>query len=141
MVHVVIDGEPKAKARPRMNTRTGRTYTPKDTIEYENWVKLCYKESNQGVYLEGLIRAIIITYHGIPKSFSKKKHKEAVEGKIRPTKKPDVDNMAKSILDALNGVAYKDDSQVVDLSIEKYYGEIPRVELVLREIKGENHEI
>jgi Holliday junction resolvase RusA-like endonuclease len=57
-----------------------------------------------------------------------------VEGKIRHTKKCDADNLAKSILDALNGIAYYDDSQVCELLVRKYYSDNPRVEILISEI-------
>lgn len=125
----VIDGEPKGKARPRV-TKSGITYTPKETMEYENWVRWSYREQC-GVMLEGQIRAAIICYFSIPKSVSQKKREQMLQGKIRPQKKPDLDNIAKIILDSLNGLAYKDDSQVISLTIEKYYNEVPRVEVEL----------
>ena len=135
MVQIVIDGEPKGKGRPRMSTKTGRAYTPKDTASYENWVKLCYQEQARGIYLEDKpLRARMDCYYMIPKSDSKKKQREKLEGKIRPTKKPDLDNIAKIILDSLNSIAYKDDSQVVELEINKYYAESARVEILLSEV-------
>ncbi|BDR81048.1 RusA family crossover junction endodeoxyribonuclease [Clostridium tetani] len=132
---LIIPGEPKGKARPRMSTKTGRAYTPEQTVQYENWVKTCYTLSNDKNKLEGTIKAEIKAYMSIPKSTSKKKRQEMLEGKIRPTKKPDVDNIVKIILDSLNKLAFDDDKQVVDCSIEKWYGEDPRVELELLEVE------
>ena len=56
-----------------------------------------------------------------------------LDNKIYPTVKPDTDNIAKSILDALNGIAYKDDKQVVTLSVKKRYDEVPRVSVWIYE--------
>ena len=131
-VKVIIPGEPKAKARPRMSTKTGRAYTPQDTVNYENWVKLCYQDQGKE-YLEGELVATINAYYGIPKSTSKKKTTLMLNDEIKPTKKPDLDNIVKAILDSLNGLAYKDDSQVVKVISEKFYSEQPRVELILNE--------
>lgn len=133
-IKLVVPGEPKGKARPRMSTRTGVAYTPKKTIEYENWVRECYLLTKEKQRLEGQIRADIKVFYSIPKSISKKKRIEMIEGKLRPTKKPDVDNIAKIILDSLNGIAYDDDKQIVGCCIEKWYGEDPRVELILEEV-------
>lgn len=130
IVTVTIPGEPKAKARPRMNTRTGRAYTPGTTIQYENWTKACFINQG-GTKLEGQVKATIHCYYSIAKSTSKKKREQMVQGIVRPTKKPDLDNVAKSILDSLNKIAYEDDSQVVSLCIDKYYSEEPRVVLFL----------
>jgi len=134
MIHFVIPGEPKAKARPRV-TKNGFAYTPKETVQYENWVKQCYISEYGQTMLDGQIKAEIKAYFRIPKSTSKKRRKLMIEEKIRPTKKPDTDNLAKIVLDSLNTLAFNDDKQVVDLKVEKYYSEEPRVEVVLEEIQ------
>jgi len=133
MIKFTIPGEPKAKQRPRV-TKQGIAYTPKQTIEYENWVKQCYLSEFGQTMLEGEVKATIKAYFGIPKSTSKKKRKSMLNGEIRPTKKPDTDNIAKAVLDSLNGIAYKDDSAVVTLEVYKYFDEKPRVEVILCEI-------
>jgi Holliday junction resolvase RusA-like endonuclease len=135
LIKITIPGEPKGKARPRMSTKTGIAYTPKKTVLYENWVKECYCISKDKKHLTGAIKAEIKVYMGIPKSTSKKKKKEMLAGYIRPTKKPDIDNVTKIILDSLNGIAYDDDKQVTDCSISKWYGEEPRVEVTLSEVE------
>lgn len=125
-----VPGEPKAKARPRM-MKTGFVYTPKDTVNYENLVKMCFMEQcNKKV--SGEVEAIIKAYFAIPKSVSKTKREAMVHCVVRPIKKPDGDNIAKAILDSVNKIAYDDDSQVVTLTVEKYYSESPRVEVELR---------
>lgn len=80
------------------------------------------------------IEVNIMAYFGIPKSTSKKKTALMLNGFINPTKKPDADNIAKIILDSLNGIAFHDDSQIVRLVVEKRYSNNPRVELTLTEI-------
>jgi len=132
MIAIVIPGEPKGKGRPRLGK--GFTYTPKDTVNYENLVKMCYMEQAEDMKLEGELKAKIIAYYSISKSTSKKRRNLMIEEKIRPTKKPDLDNVAKIILDSLNKIAYDDDSNVVSLTIEKYYSENPRVELQLESV-------
>ena len=129
-----IVGEPQGKGRPRFSTRGGfvKTYTPEKTASYENFVKLCYLNKYKGQKLDGEIIAEIIAYFPIPKSFSKKKKSEAIEGKIMPTKKPDTDNIAKTILDSLNGIAFEDDKQVVALLVKKLYGEEAKVGVELK---------
>lgn len=57
-----------------------------------------------------------------------------LENEISPTIKPDTDNIAKSILDSLNGIAYKDDKQIVSLKVDKYYSEIPSVSVEIKEV-------
>lgn len=132
-VEFVVEGEPKAKSRHR-TTKTGHTYTPKKTVDYENWVKLCYCTKNKAKLLEGQIRATIHAYFTIPKSATKGKLLAMQHNIVRPTKKPDTDNIAKSILDGLNKIAYKDDSQIVELIVHKYWSEEPRAEVTLEEI-------
>ena len=129
-----IVGEPQGKGRPRFSTRGGfvKTYTPEKTASYENFVKLCYLNKYKGQKLDGEIVAEIIAYFSIPNSFSKKKRAEAIEGKIMPTKKPDTDNIAKTILDSLNGIAFEDDKQVVALLVKKLYGEEAKVVVSLK---------
>ena len=110
---VTVEGKIKGKARPRVFN--GRAVTPKDTVNYENWVRMNYKEQD-GRYLEGPIEAI----------------KEGLE---YPCKTPDTDNIAKVVLDSLNGIAYKDDKQIVKLIVLKKWTEgIERIEFGLEEI-------
>ena len=129
-----IVGEPQGKGRPRFSTRGGfvKTYTPEKTASYENFVKVCYLNKYKGQKLDGDIIAEITAYFSIPKSFSKKKRSEAIEGKIKPTKKPDTDNIAKTILDSLNEIAFDDDKQVVALLVKKIYGEEAKVVVTLK---------
>ena len=129
-----IIGKSQGKGRPRFSIRDGfvKTYTPEKTASYENFVKVCYLNKYKGQKLDGEIIAEIIAYFSIPKSFSKKKRVQAIEGKIRPTKKPDTDNIAKTILDSLNGIAFEDDKQVVALLVKKLYGEEAKVVVTLK---------
>ena len=143
MVKFTVYGEPKAKGRPRVSVRKSadgektfaRAYTPKQTVIYENLVKTTYQQIVGEVKLEGEISAEIVGVFPIPKSVSKKKRQMMINGEILHTKKIDCDNLAKIILDSLNGVAYDDDKQVVRLYVEKIYGEQPRVEVTLQEVR------
>ncbi|PHV69549.1 hypothetical protein CS063_14990 [Sporanaerobium hydrogeniformans] len=137
-VRFIIPGDPKGKGRPRIfqNKHTGKSQaiTPKDTLSYENLVKWIYQDSIGGPKLEGEIEARVVCMYPIPKSMTKKNRKLIEEGKLHPTKKPDLDNVAKIILDSLNNIAYADDSQVVKLTVEKHYSDNPRVEVTLTEL-------
>lgn len=84
--------------------------------------------------LTGQIKADITAYYPIPKSTSKKQHQAMLDGQIRPTKKPDWDNIGKIICDALNGIAYKDDSAIIEATVQKFYSDEPRVEVFLEEM-------
>lgn len=118
-----IPGKITGKGRPRVNTTTAIAYTPAKTKEYEELVKqyfiIKYRRINP---LEGRIKINITAYFSVPKNTSKKQEENMLNNVISPTKKPDIDNIAKIILDALNKLAFKDDNQITKLEIEKKYG-------------------
>jgi Holliday junction resolvase RusA-like endonuclease len=126
-----ITGKPHGKERPRM-TRTGGVYTPTATREYETQVMLEYINAGGERPLpcgtQG-IRIDVLAFYPIPKSATKRDREAMLNGTILPCCKPDADNVVKSILDGLNGVAYKDDSAVTMQSIMKRYSDNPRVEV------------
>lgn len=133
MIAFTVFGEPKGKGRPRF-TRNGRTYTDSNTVSYENLVRYAYLEAcggNPKIH-KGSVEVCIKAYFSIPKSESKKNKEKMMSGDIRPTKKPDIDNIIKSVLDGLNGVAYGDDKQVVTVIAMKHYSDIPSVEITIR---------
>lgn len=127
-----IIGEVTGKARPRV-TKWGVHNTEK-TVLYENLVKLSYQQQSKW-YSEKALVVTINAFYSIPKSASNKNRELMLRGNLRPCKKPDIDNVAKIILDSLNGIAYKDDTQVVDLHVRKGYSEQPRVEVIIEEIR------
>lgn len=122
----MIPGKPKGKGRPRVNTTTHRAYTPEDTRQYERTVQYSYINAYpvaEERFHKGAIRVQINAYFPIPVSWPQWKKRKAMEGKFLPLTKPDTDNIAKAVLDALNGLAYTDDSQVVALTVNKLYAE------------------
>jgi Holliday junction resolvase RusA-like endonuclease len=130
MISFIIPGEPMGKQRAR-TTKWG-SYTPEKTVNYETLVKVIYKEKypkQELIYTP--IKMSINAYLGIVKSTPKKNIPLMLNNTIRPTKKPDIDNIAKIILDALNGICYKDDTQVISLTLNKYYGLEPKVEVYI----------
>lgn len=138
-VKFTVPGQPKGKARARTVRRGGGknfSYTPEGTVLYENLIKTCYlQDAGHVLFNDGQPLAVSITaFYEVPKSYSKKKKQEMLDGQLYPTKKPDIDNIAKCVLDALNKLAYRDDTQVVRLHMEKHYAEIPRVEVEIREV-------
>lgn len=130
-------GEPQSKARPRFNTFTKTAYTPAKTQAYETKVRKAYIDTCGDQKLNGEIEAYIYFYFTIPKSKPKKFRQQATSLQIGCTNKKDLDNLEKTVLDALNGVAYDDDHQITLLHGEKWYAEDPRVEVVLTERKIE----
>lgn len=134
-VKFVIPGDPVGKGRPRFVRATGHTYTPERTKNYEDLIRLRYPG---GMFPgDAHIRLCVDAYFGIPRSKPKKERKKMLTGEIRPAKKPDADNIVKSIMDGLNGTAYADDAQVVEVTCRKFYSENPRVEIYLSDIKAE----
>ena len=131
MINLIIPGQPVSKGRPRV-CKWG-TFTPEKTVNYETLIKELFIISKQG-QCNGQLLAEINCFFSIPKSTSKKNIELMKIHTLRPTKKPDTDNLAKIVLDALNGLAYKDDSQVVDLFVSKRYSENPRVAIRITEI-------
>lgn len=133
MRNFIIYGQPVAKARPRVG-KWG-TYTPEKTVNYENLVKMSYIEAyRQEDLLQGDLKVTINFYFSIPKSTSKKKKELMLNGEIMHNKRPDIDNCIKSITDALNEIAYKDDNQIVMLEASKYYSDEPRTVVFIEEI-------
>lgn len=134
---IIIPGVPVGKGRPKFSTINGHAvaYTPAKTASYENLVKLAFQQSREKPFEKGVqLYAEIIAVFPIPQSVSKKKRAEMLDGQILPAKKPDADNIAKAILDALNGLAYYDDAQVCRLAVVKLYGEGPRAEVTIKPV-------
>ena len=131
-----VPGRPKGKGRPRASAVNGhaRMRTPAETIQYENWVRVCYQREHGALRFAPPVVLEIDAYFEIPKSYTKKKRALCAQGLVRPTCKPDIDNVVKAVADALNGVVYKDDSGVVELRCAKRWGAPER--LVVR-VSGE----
>ena len=132
-----IPGPAVAQARPRLTTWGGRAhaYEPKKSKAYKSYVREC--ATGQGAPdepLSGPLALVVTEYRAIPASWAKWKRQAANEGGIYPTSKPDFDNVTKSICDALNGLIWKDDAQVIDGHVRKFYDTEPRVEIEVRTI-------
>lgn len=135
MIYFEIPGKAEGKGRPRF-MRNGHTYTPEKTRNYEELVRLMYREKCKEEPTADAVKVSILVWVVPAKSLSKKKKDE--ETALPPMKKPDVDNIAKIILDALNGVAWLDDKQVCHLDITKYWGYTEKVGVHI--IKAEERE-
>ncbi|RJQ28374.1 RusA family crossover junction endodeoxyribonuclease [Candidatus Parcubacteria bacterium] len=137
ILRFTIPGEPKAKQRARSFQRGSfrGTYTPKETVNYENHVKACFTAEHPDWTPTEMDVELSVTAFWPPlKSWLKSKKKMAfvVQELIRRHSKPDWDNVGKIISDALNGIAYRDDSQVTDAHTRKRYSPRPRVEVEMR---------
>lgn len=130
MIHLIIPGEPVPQGRARFTTRHGfvRTYDPKKSSDYKSYVRAIANHINCKP-MEGALVMRVDLYRGVPKSWRKQKQEEALAGIIKPTIKPDCSNYLKGIEDALNGIAYLDDSQLVLVHVTKRYAAEPRAEI------------
>ena len=136
MITFVVEGPAVPKQRPRISGRTA--YTPKKTRDYEERVRTAFRSSYYGfvpVFLKDTpVRACIEVIQQIPKSWSNTKHLKAERDELVPTSRNgDLDNIAKSILDALNGLVYQDDCQISTLMVTKRYGADPYVVVRMEE--------
>lgn len=137
---VYIPGAPVGKGRPRVAVQGGHAhaYTPQRTKDYEWLVQQCFAAQKCCVMPRGAALSVTVeAVCPVPESATKKQRAEMLAGRTMPTKKPDADNVLKIILDALNGVAYEDDRQIVALAIRKAYGEKPGVRVKIRTIEPE----
>ena len=117
-----VPGKVIGKGRPRLNSYTGVVYTPTRTKDYESLVEQYFLlKYPRFKALEGRIKVNIIAYFSIPKTTKKADINEMLENNISPTKKPDIDNIVKAILDSMNKFAFKDDNQITKLEVEKKY--------------------
>ena len=134
IIKITIPGEPQGKARPRLGKT--HTYTPSKTKNYERLVAfLCRSQNANAIFTpDTALEMDIAAYIAVPKSDAKARKDDKLSGIIRPTKKPDWDNIGKIISDALNGIAYHDDTQIVDARVRKYYSASPRVEVKICEV-------
>lgn len=141
-VKFTVLGEPKGKGRPRFVPNTGRAITPKDTANYETLVRMEYMAQCQGFKFpdDSMLDMRIIAYYSIAKSQTKRNKELMKKQLLRPTKKPDMDNVVKIIADSLNQIAYRDDTQIVDCQCRKFYSDNPRVEVTIKEVKPDVEE-
>ena len=129
-VKFIVEGEPVGKQRPRLFKN--RIYTPEKTKNYEYKIRRTYQDTTNH-YFEGYVRLTVNAYYGIAKSDSRKKKMMKLSGELRPDKTPDIDNIIKCI-DAVNGIAFKDDSCIVEVIGNKYFSDNPRVEFILEDV-------
>lgn len=136
MIQFTVYGEPVAQGRPKFSTAGGfpKAYDPAKSRHYKDYVRLAATEHAPAVPLEGPLGMVLTVYRSTPKSFSKRKAALAEDGKLTPTTKPDVDNYLKGVKDALKGVIWRDDSQVVEVYARKRYSARPRIEVKIKEL-------
>ena len=130
MISIYLPGTPVPQSRPRF-TRQGHTYKAPRTAAYAKALALAAKEVMAGRKpLEGAVSVIITIDLSVPASWPKGKRAIALNGMVHPTSKPDLDNFIKQ-LDALNGIAWIDDSQVSVIHAAKRYADRPGMSIVI----------
>ncbi len=138
-----LSGNPMGKERPRMYYKNGRTYTytPEKTRAYENNIRTSYLKTIRHKFPKGVpLEVNIIAFYPVPKRVNQTVKKAMLNGDILPTIRPDGDNIIKIILDALNKVAFYDDSQICKINFTKRYGLIPKVVIKLNKVQKERIE-
>ncbi len=131
-----VPGPPRGKGRPKFARRGNfvQTYTDAKTASYEDQIKFyALQAMGSSEPFKTPLQAFLYIRLPTPQSYSKKRTKDCLEGLERPSKKPDIDNVAKSYLDAMNGVVYVDDTQVVELHIKKLYSSVAGVDVAVSE--------
>ena len=134
----IVLGDPVAQGRPRFSRQDGfvKAYDPAKSRDYKSYVRLIAAQNAPVTPVEGAIEFSLRIYRAIPKGMPKYKREAAKEGRLRPVTKPDVSNVLKGVEDALKGVWYKDDSQIVGYGVlGKWYDERPRIETMMRELE------
>ena len=130
-----VPGTPVGKGRPRAAKRGKHItlYTPEKTVSYEGKVALAASQAMVGrQLLDGPVVVCLDIHMPVPASWSRKARAEALADIAPPAKKPDADNVLKAICDAINGVVWIDDVQVVDCVIRKRYRETPGVQVEIK---------
>ena len=146
MITFIVPGKPVGKGRPRAAARGKHItlYTPQKTATYESTVALAADQAMAGKPLiTGPVETLMTIVLPVPVSWSKRKQADALAGVVMPTSKPDMDNVVKAIFDAINGIVWTDDVQVVGLRVRKVYGTVPRVQVTVAPYRApqENFEI
>lgn len=141
VLHVVVLGTPKGKARPRVCLRGGHAhaYTPKETAEYERTIWHAARNAmvDAGwlkVEKPTALKVEILATFSVPKSWTKKRRAGALQGVEHHVSKPDCDNITKAALDGMNGIVFEDDAQVIECRTTKAYGDIARLDIYVETV-------
>ena len=138
-VQFIMQGDPVPKGRPRFRICGGHvmTFTPPKTKDFEKSLAMAYAAENHIMFDKELPLDVYIEFGmPIPKGTSKKHAAMMAGGQEKHIKRPDIDNLVKSVLDALNGVAWEDDSQIISISAHKHYAETPFVAIGIKVLTG-----
>jgi Holliday junction resolvase RusA-like endonuclease len=135
-VFFAVEGTPIGKGRPKFARRGNfvTAYTPTKTRTYESLIAEAARKAMQSSEpLKTPVAAYIYITVPVPQSYPKKRREACLIGLERPCKKPDCDNIIKAFFDAMNGIVYIDDSQIVSIHATKNYGSVGMVEVMVKE--------
>lgn len=133
-IKFAIVGPVQAQQRPRFSRQNGHvhTYDDKKSRTYKAHVQKCAARYAPEQLIDSAIELHIDVFHKLQQSGSKQLKADKLAHRVRPTVKPDLDNLAKGIKDALTGMIWRDDAQVVSLTVRKFYAVDPRAEITIR---------
>ena len=137
MISFVVPGQPQGKGRARIGKvgKHARMFTPEKTLAYEGLIAYTAQQAmHQRALFDGPVSVVMKIDCAIPASWSGKKRRAALASEVFPTTKPDCDNTVKAVFDGLNGVAWRDDVQVIDLVVFKRYAETPCVRVQINAV-------
>lgn len=141
-IRLEIHGKPVGKGRPKFSTKTGRAYTPKQTVLAEREIRQAWREQGEPRLPDTALEILIELYVQRPQSHYKKDGSLSAEGLRHPiprNKKPDVDNALKLVMDALNSMAYRDDVQIANATVRRFWGEWPKTVIEVKELDVGSH--
>ncbi len=131
---LTIPGIPVGKGRPKFTTagKFARAYTPAKTRHYEDLIR-CEAANIMGDRppLDEAVSMVVTAYVAIPKAIKGKRRQDALDGILKPTTRPDLDNYIKAAMDGLNAIIFRDDSCVTDLITRKRYSDRPRLVITI----------
>lgn len=141
LIAFVVPGQPQGKGRPRVGKigSHARMFTPQKTVAYEGLIAHAAHlalQKTEWPMLDGPIAVNLFIDCQVPASWSQKKQRQALDGELMPTTKPDADNVLKAVLDGCNGVLWRDDVLVVDVRIRKRYSAMPCLRVEAWELKA-----
>lgn len=142
-INITVPGIPVSQGRPKFTTIGGhaRAYDPKKSADYKKLVARYAMQHKPAALLDGALEVHVLIFKPMLKGFSKNKAEQAEARLIRPITKPDADNYAKGPMDAIKGIIWKDDGQVVDLWARKFYSYNPRIEITVKTLDNQQIEL
>ena len=138
---IIVEGDPVAKGRPRFDPRMKRAYTPTKTADKEREIRKAWTKKYGGQKLRGPLRVKVFVAFEPPRKMSLKQKKRTIEKPLFRQQRPDIDNIQKLCCDALNKIAYEDDSAIVYMIGAKIYAEKAFTYIEIEEIPDNGYAV